>query len=46
MNLERSAAFYEGVLGLEVLETSVEIGRLWVQDPDGHILEVIVPRVA
>jgi len=32
--------------GLDVLETSVEMGQMWVQDPDGHILEFIVPRTA
>ena len=52
---DRHAAFrvreYDATLehlrghGLEVLETSREIGQLWVQDPDGHILEFIVPRV-
>ncbi len=30
--------------GLEVMETSVEQGQLWVKDPDGYIIEFIVPR--
>jgi len=30
--------------GLEILETSPEIGQMWVCDPDGHIIELIVPR--
>jgi catechol 2,3-dioxygenase-like lactoylglutathione lyase family enzyme len=25
-----------------VLETSTEIGQMWVRDPDGHIIELIV----
>lgn len=29
--------------GLEVLATRPEIGQLWVQDPDGHVIELIVP---
>jgi catechol 2,3-dioxygenase-like lactoylglutathione lyase family enzyme len=29
--------------GLEVLETSRTIGQLWVRDPDGHVIELIVP---
>lgn len=32
--------------GLEVLETSAEQGQMWVRDPDGHVIELIVPRVA
>ena len=28
---------------LEVMETSPERGQLWVKDPDGHIIEFIVP---
>jgi len=50
----RHAAFavasYEDALaqlkrhGLEALETSPGRGQLWVRDPDGHILELIVPR--
>ena len=28
--------------GLEVLETSPQQGQLWVRDPDGHIIELIV----
>jgi glyoxylase I family protein len=27
---------------LEVLETSPEQGQMWVRDPDGHIIELIV----
>jgi glyoxylase I family protein len=30
--------------GLEVLETGAEIGQMWVRDPDGHIIELIVAR--
>ncbi|HEV7733154.1 MAG TPA: VOC family protein [Candidatus Binatia bacterium] len=26
--------------GLEVLETNDEQGQLWVQDPDGHVIEL------
>jgi catechol 2,3-dioxygenase-like lactoylglutathione lyase family enzyme len=29
--------------GIEVLETAPEIGQMWVQDPDGNILELIAP---
>ena len=28
--------------GLEVFETSPDIGQMWVRDPDGHIIELIV----
>lgn len=30
--------------GLQVLETKSEIGQLWIQDPDGHVIELIRPR--
>lgn len=30
--------------GFDVLATRPEIGQLWVQDPDGHVIELIVPR--
>jgi catechol 2,3-dioxygenase-like lactoylglutathione lyase family enzyme len=30
--------------GLEVLETSAEIGQLWVPDPSGHVIEFTVRR--
>lgn len=30
--------------GLEVLETSPQQGQMWVRDPDGHIIELIVER--
>jgi len=30
--------------GVEVLETSPEIGQMWVQDPDGNIIELIQSR--
>ncbi len=30
--------------GLEVQQTSPERGQLWVQDPDGNVIELIVPR--
>ena len=26
---------------LEVIETTPEIGQLWVRDPDGHVIELI-----
>jgi catechol 2,3-dioxygenase-like lactoylglutathione lyase family enzyme len=29
--------------GHEVLETGAEVGQLFVQDPDGHVIELIVP---
>jgi catechol 2,3-dioxygenase-like lactoylglutathione lyase family enzyme len=29
--------------GVEVLETNPERGQLWVRDPDGNVLELIVP---
>jgi catechol 2,3-dioxygenase-like lactoylglutathione lyase family enzyme len=29
--------------GVEVLETSAARGQLWVRDPDGNVLELIVP---
>ncbi|HVP31714.1 MAG TPA: VOC family protein [Myxococcota bacterium] len=29
--------------GVELLETRREIGQLWVRDPDGHVIELIVP---
>ena len=28
--------------GLEVLETSPQQGQMWVRDPDGHIIELIL----
>ena len=30
--------------GIEVLETNAEVGQMWVRDPDGHIIELIVDR--
>ena len=30
--------------GIEVLETNAEFGQMWVRDPDGHIIELIVDR--
>lgn len=30
--------------GLAVLETTREQGQMWVKDPDGHIIELIVAR--
>jgi glyoxylase I family protein len=30
--------------GVPVFGTRSELGQLWVQDPDGHVLELIVPR--
>jgi len=29
--------------GLDVLETNSKLGQLWVRDPDGHVIELIVP---
>lgn len=29
--------------GLEVMETSPERGQMWVQDPDGNVIELIAP---
>jgi catechol 2,3-dioxygenase-like lactoylglutathione lyase family enzyme len=28
--------------GLEVLETRAEVGQMWVRDPDGNVIELIV----
>jgi catechol 2,3-dioxygenase-like lactoylglutathione lyase family enzyme len=30
--------------GLAVLETRAEQGQLWIQDPDGNVIELIRPR--
>ena len=30
--------------GLAVVETSAEMGQMWVQDPDGHIIEFLCVR--
>ena len=30
--------------GLEVLAPSAEMGQMWVQDPDGYVIEFIVPQ--
>lgn len=29
--------------GLDVMETTRAIGQLWVRDPDGHVIEFLVP---
>jgi glyoxylase I family protein len=29
--------------GLDVMETTPAVGQLWVRDPDGHVIEFIVP---
>jgi catechol 2,3-dioxygenase-like lactoylglutathione lyase family enzyme len=29
--------------GIEVFETKSEIGQLWIRDPDGNVIELIVP---
>jgi glyoxylase I family protein len=52
--MARHAAFaiadYEATLahlkahGLTVFETNTEVGQMWVRDPDGHIIELIVAR--
>ena len=31
--------------GLEVLSTSPENGQMWIADPDGHVIELIDPKV-
>jgi catechol 2,3-dioxygenase-like lactoylglutathione lyase family enzyme len=30
--------------GIEVLEAGPEIGQMWVRDPDGNVIELIVQR--
>ena len=30
--------------GLEVLETSPDMGQMWIADPDGYVIELIAPR--
>jgi len=30
--------------GVPVLETRTEMGQLWIQDPDGNVIELIRPR--
>lgn len=35
---------YAREAGLEVFESSAEIGQMWVRDPDGHIIEFIVVK--
>jgi len=30
--------------GIAVLETSPEMGQMWVQDPDGNVIELIASR--
>jgi catechol 2,3-dioxygenase-like lactoylglutathione lyase family enzyme len=30
--------------GVTVMETNAEVGQMWVRDPDGHIIELIVER--
>jgi catechol 2,3-dioxygenase-like lactoylglutathione lyase family enzyme len=54
--LARHAAFaiadYDATLahlrrhGLTVFETNADVGQMWVRDPDGHIIELIVDREA
>ena len=29
---------------IPVLETNAEVGQMWIRDPDGHIIELIVDR--
>ena len=31
-------------LGLEVVATSPQMGQMWIQDPDGNVIELIAPR--
>ncbi len=40
---EKTVSFLKA-RGAEVLETSPEIGQLWLRDPDGNVIELIVPR--
>lgn len=40
---EKTVAFLKE-RGAEILETSPEVGQLWLQDPDGNVIELIVPR--
>ena len=40
----QQTADYLKAKGLEVLETSPERGPLWVQDPDGNVIEFISVR--
>jgi catechol 2,3-dioxygenase-like lactoylglutathione lyase family enzyme len=43
---------YEKVLdtlearNVEVVRTSPGIGQMWIRDPDGHVIELTVPRTA
>ncbi len=30
--------------GIAVLETNADVGQMWVRDPDGHVIELIVDR--
>ncbi len=39
---EETVAHLEAA-GLEVFRTNAEMGQCWVQDPDGHVIEFIVP---
>ena len=39
---EATVAHLRGA-GLDVLETNRNLGQLWVRDPDGHVIELIVP---
>ncbi len=41
---EKTLAFLEEQ-GLEVLSTSPENGQMWIADPDGHVIELIDPKV-
>ena len=41
---EKTLAFLEE-RGLEVLSTSPENGQMWIADPDGHVIELIDPKV-
>ena len=40
---EQSVAALKG-RGVPVLETRSEMGQLWIQDPDGNVIELIRPR--
>ncbi len=36
------ALAYVRKAGLNVFESSAEIGQMWISDPDGHVIELIV----
>lgn len=40
---EEALAFLTGH-AIEVLETNPQLGQMWIADPDGNVIELIVPR--